>query len=197
MECWLSYVEGGWSCQIKIRWEYDESSKDSKRLEEVKEVHFGPLLTDRSQVEPMLRRAQAAVLNPHLSEEKFVEMGEEKLKASKVEGRKSLLFSRNIVCIELSGPDLVDLSFVDLPGTLVARCTSNHGSCPNRPGIVQNADAEVVQLVEDLVKSYIQGTSLILVTLPMSGACGLPSFVYTALSLAVLQMISRIRKLQG
>ena len=28
-----------------------------------------------------------------------------------------------------------------------------------------------MQLVEDLVKSYISGTSLILVTLPMSGAC--------------------------
>ena len=37
------------------------------------------------------------------------------------------------------------------------------------PGIVQNADQDVVLLVEDLVKSYISGTSLILVTLPMSG----------------------------
>lgn len=116
MECRLSYAEGEWSCQIKIRWEYDESGKEHKRLEEVKEVHFGPLLTDKLQVEPMLRRAQAAVLNPHIPEEKFVEMAEEKVKASKVDGRKSLLFSRNIVCIELAGPDLADLSFVDLPG---------------------------------------------------------------------------------
>ena len=34
MECRLSYAPGEWSCQIKIRWEYDEN----KRLEEVKEV---------------------------------------------------------------------------------------------------------------------------------------------------------------
>ena len=126
MECRLSHAEGEWSCQIKIRWEYEESGKDNKRLEEVKEVQFGPLLTDKSQVEPMLRRAQAAVLNPHISEEKFVEMGEEKLKASKVDGRKSLLFSRNVVCIELTGPELVDLSFVDLPGELVPRSPSAH-----------------------------------------------------------------------
>ena len=124
MECRLSYAPGEWSCQIKIRWEYDESEKD-KRFEEVKEVLFGPLLTDKTMVEPMLRRAQAAVLNPHISEEKFVEMSEDKLKASKVDGRKSLLFSRNIVCIELAGPDLVDLSFVDLPGKLPAWLTTN------------------------------------------------------------------------
>ena len=36
-------------------------------------------------------------------------------------------------------------------------------------GIVQNAEPEVVQLVEDLVTSYVKGNCLILVTLPMSG----------------------------
>ena len=34
---------------------------------------------------------------------------------------------------------------------------------------MQNAEAEIVQLVEDLVKSYAVGNCLILVTLPMSG----------------------------
>lgn len=34
---------------------------------------------------------------------------------------------------------------------------------------MQNAEAEIVQLVEDLVKSYVVGNCLILVTLPMSG----------------------------
>ncbi|KAI1791428.1 P-loop containing nucleoside triphosphate hydrolase protein [Ganoderma leucocontextum] len=156
MECRLSHAPGEWSCQIKIRWEYDE---DDKRFEEVDEVEFGSLLTNKAQVELMLRRAQAAVLNPHVSDEKFVDMSEEKLKAPKMEGRKPLLFSRNVVCIELAGPDLVDLSFVDLPG------------------IVQNAEADIVQLVEDLVKSYIQGTSLILVTLPMSGVLTKPDML--------------------
>ncbi len=174
MECRLSYAAGDWSCQIKIRWEYDESSNDNKRVEEVKEVQFGPLLTDKSLVEPMLRRAQAAVLNPHISGEKFVDMSEEKLKASKVDGRKSLLFSRNIVCIELAGPDLVDLSFVDLPGKSRYGLLRTYSSYQPLSGIVQNAEAAVVQLVEDMVKSYIQGTSLILVTLPMSGACSGP-----------------------
>ncbi|KAF7800197.1 hypothetical protein EIP86_011444 [Pleurotus ostreatoroseus] len=64
-----------------------------------------------------------------------------------------LLFSRNAVCVDLSGPQLADLAFVDLPG------------------IVQYADDSIVKLVEDLVKSHIsrdKGNCLILVTLPMS-----------------------------
>ena len=36
-------------------------------------------------------------------------------------------------------------------------------------GIVQNADTPTVNLVEDMVTSYIQGSSLILVALPMTG----------------------------
>ena len=36
-------------------------------------------------------------------------------------------------------------------------------------GIVQNAEDEVVRLVEDLVTAYVKGNCLILVALPMSG----------------------------
>lgn len=171
MECLHSYTKDEWSCQIKIRWEYDESDSSDKRLGEVKEADFGPCLTDKNQVELMLRRAQAAVLNPYISEEKFVEVSLERLKAPKADGGKPLLFSRNVVCIEITGPDLVDLSFVDLPGKQALQwCIPKRSSYNYSSGIVQNAEAKVVQLVEDLVKSYIHGTSLILVTLPMSGA---------------------------
>lgn len=113
MECRLTYAPDDWSCQIKIRWEYDE---DDDRYDEVSEEDFGPLLRDKAQVEPMLRRAQAAVLNPHLPWDVFEEMSDEELRAPKIGDKSPLLFSRNVVCVELSGPDLVDLSFVDLPG---------------------------------------------------------------------------------
>lgn len=36
-------------------------------------------------------------------------------------------------------------------------------------GIIQNAESETVQFVEELVLSHIRGNCLILVTLPMSG----------------------------
>ena len=75
------------------------------------------MLTDKRDVEPMLRRAQAAVLcqgSSGASVEAFVEMDpEEAREKARREGRA---FSRNVVCVELAGPELTDLSFVDLPG---------------------------------------------------------------------------------
>ena len=60
MECRLTRSERDWSCQIKIRWEYHNDGRT--RREEVAEVDFGPLLSDKALVEPMLRRAKAAIL---------------------------------------------------------------------------------------------------------------------------------------
>ena len=37
------------------------------------------------------------------------------------------------------------------------------------PGLIQNAKAEDVQLVEDMVVSHIKGNCLILVALPVTG----------------------------
>ncbi|KAI0698694.1 P-loop containing nucleoside triphosphate hydrolase protein [Earliella scabrosa] len=149
MECRLSNTSEAWSCQISIRWEYDG---DGKRADEVSEVVFGDVLLNKDDVEPMLRRAQAAILNPTIPLSRFLDADIDTVRAGgvKVLGSKPLAFSRNVICVDLAGPELVDLSFVDLPG------------------IVQNADQEVVQLVEDLVTSYVEGNCLILVTLPMS-----------------------------
>ncbi|KAH9915919.1 P-loop containing nucleoside triphosphate hydrolase protein [Epithele typhae] len=158
-----------WSCQIQIRYEFNDAGTPLA-LEDVRELHFGPLLHDRIQVEPMLRRAQAAVLSPQLSFDHFLpdtdssEDGTGKNKnrkngrlgASPTQGFESLPFSRNVICVDVRGPELIDLSFVDLPG------------------IVQNAEPEIVKLVEDLVTSYVQGTSVILLTLPVSGVLTKP-----------------------
>ncbi|KAI0324482.1 hypothetical protein GY45DRAFT_1393054 [Cubamyces sp. BRFM 1775] len=143
MECCLAHSLDDWTCQIKIRYEYDENGK---QLDEVEEVDFGPPIKEKTSVEDMLRRAQAAVLRPDLDPLAFLD----KERGYQLSGKKPLKFSKNVVCVELAGPDLADLSFVDLPG------------------IVQNADGETVQLVEDMVTSHIKGNSLILVTLPMS-----------------------------
>lgn len=165
MECRLSHSSGPWSCQIKIRWEFSDASRS--RRAEVEEVDFGPRLLDKSKVEIMLRRAQAAVLNPALPFSKFLGMDEKDQRLT-VKEKNQYQFSRNVVCVELTGPDLADLSFVDLPGTLGKYTNPTHAHWT--AGIVQNADDEVIKLVEDLVKSYIAGEkSVILLTLPMSG----------------------------
>ncbi|PSR74397.1 hypothetical protein PHLCEN_2v9905 [Hermanssonia centrifuga] len=138
MECRLASSSESWSCQIYIRWEFDVNGIQE---EQVEEISFGPILTDKEDVELALRRAQAAVLNPGIDQSNFLGRSESDLKQMK----NQLKFSRNAVCLDLSGPNLMDLAFVDLP------------------------DPETVLLVEDLVTSNIKGNCLILVTLPMSG----------------------------
>ncbi|KAG7442467.1 uncharacterized protein BT62DRAFT_954832 [Guyanagaster necrorhizus] len=146
MECRLASSEDPWCCQISIRYEFEQSG--GSRLKEVIERKFGDLITKKSQVEPMLRRAQWAVLNPNLSYEHILGVSIHEMDYNS--SSSALRFSRNVVCVDLKGPDLTDLSFIDLPG------------------IIQNAETEIVKLVEDMVVSHIAGNCLILVALPMT-----------------------------
>ena len=127
------------------------------------------MITQPNDVEIALRRAQTAVLNPKTASAQFVTMRVDELKKARP---NQLLFSRNAVCVDLSGPQLADLAFVDLPGKLYSVCTRYQVLTLLSLGIVQYADDSIVKLVEDLVKSHIsrdKGNCLILVTLPMSG----------------------------
>ncbi|KAH9928963.1 P-loop containing nucleoside triphosphate hydrolase protein [Fomitopsis serialis] len=148
MECRLLSSDKPWSCQISIRWEVHS---DGRRRNNVEEVPFGAVLTEKAEVEMMLRRAQAAVLNAEIPPSRFLVMDTAKLNDVQPQGSSnSVPFSQNVVCVDISGPDLTDLSFVDLPG------------------IIQNADQNVVLSVERMVRTYISGTCLIVVALPMS-----------------------------
>lgn len=70
---------------------------------------FGDPIYDKKQVEDRLRRAQLAILNPGRPAKSFLTDDEA------VEGG-TLTFSMNCVSLAISGPDVADLSFVDLPG---------------------------------------------------------------------------------
>lgn len=117
MELRLSSSNDAWSCQISIRWEYATSGK---RNDEIKETLFGGRITEKCDVELALRRAQAAVLNPEVPSTQFLGMSAEELRKNFTPEAGSLLFSRNVVCIDLIGPELTDLSFIDLPGMSLA-----------------------------------------------------------------------------
>lgn len=73
-------------------------------------------------MELALRRAQAAILNPTIESHKFLGMSAEQLRKG-IQGSKPMLFSKNVVCVDLQGPDLTDLAFIDLPGK---RCCTGH-----------------------------------------------------------------------
>ncbi|KIY47098.1 hypothetical protein FISHEDRAFT_75009 [Fistulina hepatica ATCC 64428] len=146
MECTMSSGGESWSCQISLR--YDHDSKGVV-LPEPRTEEFGPRLTSREDVELWLRRAQAAILSPHRSKEYFY--NKETVDIRPGLDSQRLSFSKNVVVVHLEDPSFTDLSFVDLPG------------------LIQNAEQNMINLVRDLVVSRIKGdNTIILVTVPMS-----------------------------
>jgi hypothetical protein len=71
---------------------------------------FGDPIYDKTEVEERIRRAQRAILNPSTPYQQFLENEDQDPKTREV------TFSRNCVCLQISGSDVADLSFVDLPG---------------------------------------------------------------------------------
>ena len=111
----MTYDEKGtWQCQVLLRKETDAEGNKMQ----TKEEKFGPLLTDKADLEEMLRRAQLAILNPSLPMEFFVDFDTGSLSPGERPpgSERQLQFSNNVVCLDLSGPDIIDLSFIDLPG---------------------------------------------------------------------------------
>lgn len=112
MECRLSSSSGPWQCRISIRREYDKH----KRLDDIQETQFGEVIYEKANVELALRKAQLAVLNPAIPVHKILNSTLEDLNKWSSESTEKNPFSRNVVCVDLEGPELTDLSFIDLPG---------------------------------------------------------------------------------
>ncbi|KAG8946753.1 hypothetical protein FRC04_011409 [Tulasnella sp. 424] len=153
MECRLTQSSGEpWKCQVSLRIEHNDET--GKRLSEIREKKFGSLITDPSLLEDVLRRAQLAILNPTVDHGKFVDFDVSRIGTDPPLGSpKQLQFSKNVVCLDLSGPEVTDLSFIDLPGII-----SN---------VAHGEDRGNIDLVRNLVMEHIQGNCLILLTLTM------------------------------
>ncbi|KAG1824557.1 P-loop containing nucleoside triphosphate hydrolase protein [Suillus subaureus] len=144
MECTMSSHATSWSCTITLRMGFDNNGKD---MPKTVTVPFGRTITDRSEVEVWLRRAQAAILNPNVPSSSFHTKTIEELRSL----RNTLKFSRNVVCVSIEDPEATDLSFYDLPG------------------LIQNEEAETVALVKSLAEHYTKKeNTIILTTIPMS-----------------------------
>ncbi len=116
MECRLTYTpDSPWRCQVILRTEFDDST--FQRLPEIAEKRFGAPVTDPSLLEDVLRRAQIAILNPSVEFSKFIDFDVSTYDSSvaPLDSTRQLQFSKNTVCLDLSGPDVTDLSFIDLP----------------------------------------------------------------------------------
>lgn len=120
MEVNLRRQPGQWTCQIALRFEFDP---EGKRQKSTVRIPFGSPLHSPDGMEICLMRAQVAILNyPTYNPEKFIRMSESEL--NKFRSRDAfesgtLKFSKNTVIVDISDPECIDLSFVDLPGMSV------------------------------------------------------------------------------
>ncbi|KAI0250036.1 P-loop containing nucleoside triphosphate hydrolase protein [Lactifluus subvellereus] len=109
-ECQLSRSAESWRCVVSLRIVTED---DGKVLSQPRKIEFGDPIFSKTLVTERIRRAQCAILNPRTPNHHFLEASPEVLE------ERQLSFSSNSVCLEISGKDVDDLSFVDLPGLIV------------------------------------------------------------------------------
>ncbi|KAI5982232.1 P-loop containing nucleoside triphosphate hydrolase protein [Pisolithus albus] len=140
-ECKLTQADSPWACVVKLHFITDERGSPIKATN----IPFGDPIFNKAHVEERIRRAQRAILNPNTDCKKFLEGYQV------TSGANEMSFSRNYVSLEISGRQLADLSFVDLPGLIAS--------------VGRAGDANDIDLVKNLVTSYIEKPScLILLT---------------------------------
>jgi hypothetical protein len=108
LECRLARSDAPWQCIVSLRFITDP---DGRPLGQARNEQFGGTIYDKNEIEDRIRRAQNAILNPKTPATWF-------LTDSTETGMTELSFSLNAVTLQISGPDVADLSFCDLPGAL-------------------------------------------------------------------------------
>ncbi|RIA95861.1 P-loop containing nucleoside triphosphate hydrolase protein [Glomus cerebriforme] len=146
MEIRLIQFSGDWSCQVSLRKEYDANEEKLIRPEEVK---FGKIITNPNNVEIVARRAQKALLNPNCKPEDYFNYDFENLSYEDDAAKNSLKFTKNVVCLEIKGPKVPNLSLIDLPGII------RH--------VEKEEDRRFIRLIEELVENYISKEKSIIV----------------------------------
>ncbi|OBZ65815.1 Interferon-induced GTP-binding protein Mx [Grifola frondosa] len=138
-ECRLAYSSDPWQCIVSLHFLTDELGRSlgKPRIES-----FGQIIFHKTEVEERIRRAQRAILNPSTNYHKFLD-GED---ADPID--RELTFSSNWVSLQISGDDVADLSFCDLPGLIASVGTGG-----------SRGD---IELVKGLVTNYIAKPSCII-----------------------------------
>jgi len=115
MEIRLTESSESWSCQVSLRKEYDT---DDKKLIRPEETKFGNIIKRKDDVEIVARRAQKALLNPNHNPEDYFDWDFNGLSYEDDASMNTLKFTKNVVCLEIKGPKVPNLSLIDLPGII-------------------------------------------------------------------------------
>ncbi|KAJ7064090.1 P-loop containing nucleoside triphosphate hydrolase protein [Mycena amicta] len=138
-ECRLARSSSPWKCIVELRYITD---KNGQPLGQARNERFGEPVSDKSEVEDRIRRAQRAILNPSKSAQSFLLDGD-----TEDDGHE-LSFSTNYISLQISGPEMADLSFVDLPGLIAS--------------VSRGGNERDIAMVESLVTSYISKPSCVI-----------------------------------
>ncbi|KAF9555056.1 hypothetical protein CPC08DRAFT_643469 [Agrocybe pediades] len=136
----LSRSAAPWQCIVSLRYITDSTGQP---LGQAKNERFGPIIYDKSEVEERIRRAQRAILSTGKPIQFFLDNDDDD---SLHQPESS--FSLNSITLQISGPDVADLSFCDLPGLIAS--VSGKGS------------GNDIALVESMVTTYIKKPSCII-----------------------------------
>lgn len=166
---------GEWTCKVSLRFETDEQGKP---VESVIERPFGTPVQKPHEVEALLRRAQLAILNPSVTDSTyFLEMDDKDVQSAKKGNKppksaKQLTFSTNVICVDVEGSDVTDLTFLDLPVRLLLSSLATSANFRySAQGLIEHSKGEKdVELIESMVKKAIQGKCLVLSIISMKGA---------------------------
>jgi hypothetical protein len=155
----MSNSDDPWRCDVYLRFKYDSQNHPLAGGQK-QDMPFGGSLYTREEVQDRVRRAQLAILNPKLDDPDFPQS----FLTSEPPSRSEITFSRNIIVLKVSGPDIVDLSFVDLPGTPPELCFTSI-LLTLTEGIIAttiNGTKDDIKAVRDLACEYVENPNAII-----------------------------------
>ena len=153
MELNISESSSPWSCKISLHKKFVYTAARSEAatrarplgpwmLQEAEDFPFATV-TNKNDVAEIIYLAQLATLNPRNPPERYLPG----MPRSNDQHQYQVKFSPNVVRLDISGPDLPNLSFYDLPGVInVAELAE---------------EAYLVDLIKNLVKEYIKAEDCI------------------------------------
>lgn len=156
---------GTWQCVLSIKqpfWFDDRNSTGHFCRRDQPVISHFVTVTNKAELEIMLRRAQLAVLNPRHNPQEFLNADVTYPHPLQV------AFSPNIISLEIQGPGLPELSFYDLPGSIQV--------------VEDGQDQALVKWIEKLISEYIEDEKTLVLL-----ACGADQDVETSKTLGIIK----------
>ncbi|KAK6507998.1 hypothetical protein TWF481_006417 [Arthrobotrys musiformis] len=142
-----------WRCKVSLRFHkaYNSKKKGDPWTEVQHTQHPFLTINDPEHVEAVIIRAQLAILNPSRHWGDFVSIPVQTAGSTET---TEVPFSPNVICMEITGNNVPNLSFIDLPGII---------------HVTERKEEEyLIKLVRNLVEGYIrQEDCLILLAMTM------------------------------